>query len=90
MKVVTKVRIRIKPNSKIERVRGVGGDGAIEIAVKEPPVEGKANRALKKTLSKLLRVPTNQIEIVAGRTSKLKVVKIEGLNKEEVFKRLGL
>ena len=43
-----------------------------------PPEGGKANRKVVELLSKALKVPGSNIEIVRGETSRIKLVRIEG------------
>ena len=45
-----------------------------------PPEGGKANRKVVELLSKALKVPGSNIEIVRGETSRIKLVRIEGTN----------
>lgn len=51
--------------------------GALKIKLTAPPVEGKANKALIKFLSKHYKTPQTKIKIVSGLTSKNKIVEIE-------------
>ncbi|GAB6076012.1 hypothetical protein JCM12825_08900 [Desulfurobacterium crinifex] len=43
-----------------------------------PPEGGKANQKVVELLSKALKVPKSNIEIVRGETSRIKLVRIEG------------
>ena len=56
--------------------------------VAAPPVEGRANTALIAFLAKHLGVRKGDIDIVAGHTSRDKVVEVHGLDDEEVRRRL--
>ena len=51
---------------------------ALSVHVASPPVEGAANTALIKVLSKTLRVPKSAISIVSGETSRNKRLSIAG------------
>ena len=64
----------MKPNSKTEEVSQEGNTFIVK--VKEPPQEGKANRALIKVLAEHFGVPKSQVRIVSGLKSKSKVIEI--------------
>jgi uncharacterized protein (TIGR00251 family) len=79
--------VRVKPGGKKDEVTGVH-DGALKLSVTAPPVEGKANRAVMKLLSRILGVAPSRIDIVSGESSRTKRVRIEGLSAEDVKKIL--
>lgn len=65
--------------------------GKLKCFLKSAPEKGAANKELIKFFSKVLGVAQNDIEIVAGLTSKLKTIKIHTLfTQGELLKRLGL
>jgi uncharacterized protein (TIGR00251 family) len=68
--------IRVIPRAKTDEVSEIMADGTIKIRLKAPPVEGKANQALVKLLSKVLEVPQNTIEIIGGETRRNKLVAV--------------
>lgn len=70
-----KIFIKAKPNAKAEKVVQKD-DSHFEVFVKEPPREGKANRAIEKAMAEFLGVKNYQVQIVAGLTSKEKVVEV--------------
>ena len=69
-----KINVRVKPNSKTEEV--ISEDGGFIVRVKEPPKEGKANRAVIRVLAKHLGIPETKLRISKGLTSKTKVIQI--------------
>lgn len=69
-----KIRVRVRPNSRTEEV-SQDGDSLV-IRVKEPPKEGKANRAVIKLLAEHFGVPQTRVSIVGGLRSKDKVIEI--------------
>ena len=69
-----KIQVKVKPNSKIEEV-SQEGDSFI-IKVKEPPKEGKANRAVIKLLAEYFGVPQSQVRILSGFRSRNKVIEV--------------
>ncbi|OGJ43725.1 hypothetical protein A3I58_01720, partial [Candidatus Peregrinibacteria bacterium RIFCSPLOWO2_02_FULL_39_10] len=48
----------------------------IKIRIKAAPEKGKANKELIKFLSKEFSIPKQNIEIISGKTSQLKLLKI--------------
>lgn len=74
VKTHTTVRLIAKPNASETTVLGYDQNkDAFRISVSAPPNKDKANIALIKFLSRLLK---KQVILVSGRTSKQKVVKI--------------
>jgi len=79
--------VQVQPNasqSKVSRFE----DGVLHLRIAAPPVKGKANRELIRFLSDILGVSKARLTIVRGKTSKRKVIAIEGLRQEEVMGRL--
>ena len=78
-----KIFVKAKPSAKIESVRSIGGlfekkDAPhFIVSVKEPPTDGKANRAIEKALAKYFKVPPSRVRIIFGHASRSKVVEIE-------------
>ena len=56
-------------------------DGALRVRISAPPVEGAANEELVRTLARALRVPSRAVEIVRGHSSKLKQVRVRGVDR---------
>ena len=57
--------------------------------VTAPPVDGGANEALVALLAKALRVGRGSVSIVRGRSSRNKVVRVEGLTEKEALALLA-
>lgn len=71
-----KIFVQAKPGAKEERVEQIGEKNFI-VAVKEPPVDGKANRAILEALAEYFNVPISQVNIVSGQRSRRKTIEIE-------------
>jgi uncharacterized protein len=56
-------------------------DGALKVRIAAKPVEGAANRELQRLLAKIFKLPQNAVEIVSGKNSKRKVVRVDGADK---------
>jgi hypothetical protein len=81
--------VRAKPNAKRSAITGVR-DGALEVRVAAPPVDGAANDELIATLALALGVPRRDVHVVRGTSSRIKRVEVRGLGVDEVRARLAL
>ena len=63
-------------------------DGAIQVRVAAPPVDGAANAALLRFLSDILDVPRSRLEIIGGASSRRKRISVSGLTPNELEMRL--
>lgn len=79
--------VRVVPRASKNEIAGVHGD-ALKVRLTAPPVEGRANEALIAFLAQRLGVRKSQVEIVAGGTSRRKMVRVSGLSTQEVETRL--
>jgi uncharacterized protein (TIGR00251 family) len=59
-------------------------DGAVKIAVNQPPDKGRANEAIMELLADALNLPIRSLELVAGATSRRKMILARGGNLEYV------
>ena len=79
----TVLALHIQPGAKRSGVCGMYGD-AVKIAIKSPPVDGKANRALCEFIADMLGVPTGTVHLVSGATGRDKRLHVAGRSPEEV------
>ena len=79
--------VKVHPRARKNAVAGEIGD-ALKLALTAPPVEGKANDACVAFLAELLDVGRSSVTIVAGQTSRQKVVRISGVTAEQVRSRI--
>jgi uncharacterized protein (TIGR00251 family) len=84
---MTVLRIHVVPNAKINKVAGRHGD-AIKIKLRAPAVEGKANAALRDFLAEQLGISEGQIILERGHKSREKTIRIDGLDEDEILRRL--
>jgi len=70
-----KIFIKAKPNAKIETVKKISETNFI-VSVKEPPIKGKANRAIVRLLAEYFKIPPSNIKILAGTTAKQKILAV--------------
>lgn len=78
--------VRVTPRSAVERVDDVV-DGVLKVRVMAPAVEGSANTSLIRLLADELGVARRDVRIVAGATSRQKLVVVEGIEPEAVVAR---
>jgi uncharacterized protein (TIGR00251 family) len=71
------LKVYLQPKSSKNEVVGPYRDG-IKVKVTAPPVEGKANEALIKFLSKEFKIPVSSVEILKGHHSREKMIRIGG------------
>ncbi|MGH3004468.1 MAG: DUF167 domain-containing protein [Gaiellaceae bacterium] len=84
---MSRVRIHLSPGARRTEIAGRHGD-AWKVRVAAQPERGRANAALQRLLAETLGVPLADVRLVAGHTSRSKVVEVEGLDSEEVDRRL--
>ena len=58
---------------------------AIKVRLSAPPVDGAANEALVIFLAHIFAVPRRSVRILAGETSRSKVVEIDGVTAHAVI-----
>jgi uncharacterized protein (TIGR00251 family) len=75
--------VRVHPGVRKNAVTGVHAD-SLKIALRAPPVDGKANQMLIAFLAEALRLPRARIALVAGVSSRNKTLRITGKSAAEV------
>lgn len=80
--------VRVQPGAKREGIAGTYGE-AIKVAITAPAVDGKANEALVRFLSERFEIPRSRIAIIAGETSRSKVVRLLDLTADAVMAALS-
>jgi uncharacterized protein len=80
--------VRVVPRASRSGVVGEH-DGALRVRVAAPPVEGAANEELIRTLARALNVPPRAVEISSGHASKLKQVRVSGVERRVLERILG-
>jgi hypothetical protein len=88
MSVSCKLNVKLKPRAGRESIT-IDKTGRIVIAVTSPPVEGKANAHAIKLLCKKLKVSQSACSIIRGRTSRNKVLEVEGIDCRSVLEILN-
>ena len=79
------MQARAKRNAIVEE-----RDGVLRVTVAAAPVDGRANAALCKLIAKQAGVARGRVSVVRGERSRDKVVRVEGVERAELRKALGL
>ncbi|HSN16927.1 MAG TPA: DUF167 domain-containing protein [Gammaproteobacteria bacterium] len=69
--------VKVRPGAKTDALAGIE-DGALKVRLKAPAIEGRANEGLQDFLAKCFRTSKTRVEIVRGKTGRLKQVRITG------------
>lgn len=81
------IRVKVTPRSSKNQIAGKEKE-FYRVKVTSAPVEGKANDALISLLAEELDVPKRDIEIVSGKTGRLKTVRVRGMSEGAVMRAL--
>lgn len=79
--------VHVLPRASREEVAGLSGE-AVRVRLTAPPVENRANDALIRFLARSLGIPRRSIGIVAGGVGRRKLVRVDGITREECLARL--
>ncbi|HEX3376398.1 MAG TPA: DUF167 domain-containing protein [Candidatus Acidoferrales bacterium] len=71
--------VRVQPRASCDELAGEY-QNALKIRLTAPPVDDRANEALRKFLASRLNVPMAAVRIVAGEHSRTKRVEISGVS----------
>jgi uncharacterized protein (TIGR00251 family) len=86
------VAIRLSPRAKADRLLAVAGNSeggrTIKASVTAPPEGGRANEALLRLLAQTWHLPRRNLSIVAGATSRNKIVNVAG-DPHQLFAQLS-
>jgi uncharacterized protein (TIGR00251 family) len=77
----------VQPKASKSRIMGLYGD-KVKLAITAPPVDGKANKEVCKFVAKLFKLPKTSVTIVAGESSRRKLVAIPIKDKDSVIEKI--
>jgi uncharacterized protein YggU (UPF0235/DUF167 family) len=84
---LARIVVTVSAGASRTRLLGRHGDGW-KASVTAAPERGRANEALIDLLAKKLRVGRGRLAVVAGKTTRRKIVEVEGLEFDEISRRL--
>lgn len=70
-----KIFVTVKPNARQIKVEVVSPN-TLRMAVTEPPVDGRANRAVIRLLASHFDCAPSEVQLVQGTTAKIKLFEI--------------
>jgi len=82
-----RLRLRVAPGARRSEIAGRHGD-AWRVRVTAPPDRGRANDEVLELLAAALDVRRRQLRLVAGASSRDKVVELDGIDAGEAERRL--
>jgi uncharacterized protein (TIGR00251 family) len=85
--VAARITVHIVPRARATAIAGRHGD-AVKIRLVSPPVEGAANDELVRFLAGRLGISRSAVTVVAGHTTRRKIVAIEGMESASVLTSL--
>lgn len=71
-----KIFVQAKPNSKEQRIEKID-DSHFIVAVRESPIQGRANKAIIKILADYFNAAPSRIKIISGHASRQKIISIK-------------
>jgi uncharacterized protein len=79
--------VRVVPRASRDAIEGEHA-GALKVRVTAPPVDDRANQAVRRLLAACLNVPVSAVRIVAGEKSRNKRVAVAGVSRAELLAQL--
>jgi uncharacterized protein (TIGR00251 family) len=84
-----RLAVHVQPGAKRNGIAAVH-DHALKIAVSAPAVDGKANDALTAIVAQIFAIPPRAVAVVAGHTSRRKVLSLAGITMADAALRLAV
>jgi uncharacterized protein len=79
--------VRVTPRASRDAVEGEY-QGALKVRVTAPPVDDRANEAVRRLLAEHLKVPLSAVKILGSQKSRNKRVHISGISRQQVLELL--
>ncbi len=79
--------VKVVPNSSRNSI-DVDSGGRIIVRLTASPIEGKANKELVKFIAKRLGTSQSAVTIIQGKSSKEKILLLQGTDKESVLEKI--
>jgi uncharacterized protein len=85
--VEARIDVRLRPRGHRDQLMGVVG-GVLQARVTAPPVDDRANKALRRMIAKRTGVAPSRVSVVWGKRSPNKIVRVEGVSATALEKAL--
>ena len=76
------VRVRVIPRASKNEIAGLYGE-ALKVRLQAPPLDGRANKDLRRFLAKQFDIPPGSVNILSGEKGRSKNVLLRGCNANE-------
>ncbi len=80
--------VRVTPRASQNELVEIQSDGTVKVRIAAPADDGQGNEVLVAFLAEILGVPPSRIDIVAGASSKDKLISVLDMDAEEVHNRI--
>jgi uncharacterized protein (TIGR00251 family) len=80
--------VRVAPRASRDAIEGEHA-GALKVRVTAPPLEDRANQAVRRLLADRLNVSVSAVRIVAGEKSRNKRVAIAGVSRAQFLQQIS-
>jgi uncharacterized protein (TIGR00251 family) len=80
--------VRVQPRASCDEIAGEW-QGALKIRLTAPPVDDRANEALRRLLAVCLKVSLSAVKIAAGEHHRTKLVEIQGVTAAQILALAG-
>ncbi|MDE3109537.1 MAG: DUF167 domain-containing protein [Acidobacteriota bacterium] len=80
--------VRVIPRASRNAIEGEF-HGALKVRLTAPPVDDRANDALRRLLAEHLKVPVSAVRILSGAKSRIKRVQISGISRQKIAELLS-
>lgn len=84
----SRLQLRVQPGASRSAISGFYGK-ALKIAIKAPPVDGKANDALIEFIAEIFALPKRDVRLLSGETSRDKAILLTTLGPDRVAQILA-
>lgn len=83
MSTQARIDVYVQPRASRTQITGMH-DGRLKIRLAAPPVDGAANAELVSFIAMRLGIAKSQVRVVAGQTSRRKVIEVDGVSQTAV------
>lgn len=71
-----RITVKANPAAREQKIKKLD-EANFVVSVVEPPIQGRANRAVISALSEYFKVSVSKIRIISGHTSRIKTLEVE-------------
>lgn len=82
------LKVKVKPKSHRTAITAIDDDGTLVVSLAAAPHDGLANRELIHFLANIAGLPRTRVELVAGPSSRVKLIRFHGADAADLRQRL--